>query len=370
MKVAFDVAQTCGQRAGCPWFADSLARGIAALGERDLELELLHHFGGWPNVSTESGTRIPGIASLLANLNETEAISFWKHVAAQGLPGSPEIVHSNCFNAPVIPGSKLIFTAYDLSFWLYPEFAHSATHVVCQRGILDALDRAAGIAFISEAGRNDFERLFPDWIKNNAVPTTVLYGASRFDTAPRRETADDAPWLCVGSIEPRKNHSALIDAYLAYRDLVSNPRRLVIAGGQGWSNEGIHDRIRNAANEGIEYLGYVPDEELPELYSGAFALVQPSWHEGFGLPVIEAMGFGTPVICSDIPTLREVAGDAAVFFPPGDPAMLAKAMARLDDDPNLAKQLSDKSAERSADFSWEKTARQAVAFYREILQLT
>ncbi|RME68224.1 MAG: glycosyltransferase family 1 protein, partial [Verrucomicrobia bacterium] len=178
----------------------------------------------------------------------------------------------------------------------------------------------------------------------------------------------DAPWLCVGSIEPRKNHAALLDAYLTYRGLVEEPRPLVIAGGRGWSSQAIHARFDALRDRGVRYLGYVPDEDLPDLYGRAFALIQPSWHEGFGLPVVEAMGFGTPVLCSDIPTLREVAAPAALFFPPHSPDHLAQLMARLEEDPALVSDLSRRSADRAGAFSWQKTAAAAVAFYRHICE--
>ncbi|MGH8020851.1 MAG: glycosyltransferase family 4 protein [Opitutaceae bacterium] len=367
LKVAFDVAQTCVERAGCSWYADSLAGALAE--EAKVDLQLLHHFGSWCNTSTENGTRIEGVPSPLQGMGEDDARRFWKKVETEGFPGGADVVHSNCFDAPAIPGSKLVFTIYDTSFWAHPAFATDATRIVCQRGVLDALDRAAGLVFISGASRDDFEEALPGWLEQSRRPHEILHGASRFPDAIRAESTTDAPWLCIGSIEPRKNHATLLRAYVEYRKSVSEPRRLIIAGSRGWNSEPVHERMAALGPErGVEYVGYVSEDRIRRFYMESFCLICPSWYEGFGLPVVEAFAFGLPVICSDIPSLREVGGPAPRYFPVSDAAALASVMKQMHLQNDIMKDASRLSAARHNLFSWQNTARTAFAFYKKLTE--
>jgi glycosyltransferase involved in cell wall biosynthesis len=366
VKVAFDVAQTCVERAGCSWYADALARALASV--PGVELTLLHHFGTWCNHATHGGTTIEGVSAPLRALDEDAARAFWSEVARGGLPGRPDVVHSNCFDAPALPGSRLVYTIHDVSFWTHPRFCTESTRLVCQRGMLDALERAAGLAFVSEATRDEFERVLPGWLETTRRPTAILPGASRHGGGLRDAAAERGPWLCIGSIEPRKNHATLLDAYEAYRKTVPAPRELVLVGSSGWHNEEIHARLRALGPEsGVRHVGYVDDLRLRELYASAFCLVCPSWYEGFGLPVVEAFAYGLPVVCSDIPSLREVGGDAPCFFTASDARSLSRTMVELDCDSRLSASAADRSRARHEVFAWRKTAERAVAFYRQLM---
>ncbi len=166
-------------------------------------------------------------------------------------------------------------------------------------------------------------------------------------------------WLYVGSIQPRKNLETLIEAFesLMQSGLLPAESKLVLAGPTGWYQE----RIRTAAAASavakqIVMPGYVESDDLSALMSGALAYILPSWYEGFGLPVLEAMACGTPVICSNVSSLPEVAGDAALLFDPGDAQALAAAMGRLWRDRALRRKLAELGQERAAGFSWERCA--------------
>lgn len=369
MKIGLDVAQTCVERAGCAWHADALARALIAEGlPRGHTFELYHHFGDWINHDPRGGTVVedPRVTRPLYGMAPPAARAFWAGIeSGEPLPGKPDVVLSFSYHAPRMPHTKLVYTVHDLVFWSHPGFATDTTRLLCQRELLQAVARAAGFLFVSEATHQEFDSLFPNWLESTQRPYALSPGASRFPRAAApRAWNDTAPWLIVGSVEPRKNHAAALDAFEAYLERSAYRRPLVIAGGRGWKSDALHDRIAALASRGapVRYLGYVSDRQLAELYAGAFALLAPSWHEGFGLPVVEAMGFGLPVLAADRTSLPEVGGSAGRYFPPDQPAVLAHLMLALETDPANHARLAATSLARSADFSWAATAKSVLEF--------
>ena len=172
--------------------------------------------------------------------------------------------------------------------------------------------------------------------------------------------------LSVGSLEPGKNRARLILAYARLRsEGLDCP--LVVVGQPAWHYQG--DRYVARAlqlDEHVRYLGYVPDEDLPALYSGATLLAFPSLYEGFGLPVLEAMACGTPVVTANVSALPEVAGDAALQVDPRNIDALAEAMGRLLSDDTLHADLRARGLERAKQFSWERTARETLSVYQAV----
>jgi len=316
MRIGFDVSQTCEPKTGCAWFADSLIKEIIQIGTND-EFILYHHFGSLINKSTTKGTRIvkENVHSPFINLSYTEAQRIWsdENKLYNNL-GEPDIVHANSFRCPKINGTKLVFTVYDMSFWDVPEFTTETNRTICQEGILDSLNNADAFIFISDSTRNEFESLLPGWLKENNKPWIKI------PVSPRRnifynklENFHNKPdklkhnkfWLAVGSIEPRKNYDNLLDALELYWEKSKNKIPLVIAGGTGWKSTYTLKRIYELEAKGlIVYLGYVDDELLSYLYKNALALIFPSFYEGYGLPVIEALVNGCPVILSNHSTLQ------------------------------------------------------------------
>ncbi len=365
MKIGLDVAQTSAQRAGCAWYADALARALVAIGRpQGHEFILYHQFGDWINGEPGHGTYLTGqgIEMPLLHTLPVPARTLWRAIEAgtAELPGAPDVVIAASFHAPRTPGAKLIYVVHDLVFWTHPQFATDATRLVCQRELGQALGRAAAFLFVSESTRADFETLFPGWLESSGTPHAIASGASRWtnveDPAPRDA---DAPWLMVGSIEPRKNHLAALDAYELYHAAGAQPRPLHLVGGHGWKSADVHARIAALAARGmpVEYRGYLDDRALRDAYRTAFALLQPSWHEGFGLPVLEAFSQGLPVVASDAASLPEVAGGAAMLCPPENPPAWAQAMLKLDADPALHQERATAGLKRAAAYSWTQTAQ-------------
>jgi alpha-1,3-rhamnosyl/mannosyltransferase len=173
--------------------------------------------------------------------------------------------------------------------------------------------------------------------------------------------------LFVGNVEPRKNLRALVEAYGRMRQATPLSPRLAIAGGAGWKNQEIHQAAATSpVAADIRFLGHVSDADLPSLVSGALAFVYPSLYEGFGLPPLEAMACGTPVITSNRSSLPEVVGDAALVVDPDDRMELADAMARLVSDARLREHLRARGLERAQGFSWDETARRTIEVYEDV----
>jgi alpha-1,3-rhamnosyl/mannosyltransferase len=167
--------------------------------------------------------------------------------------------------------------------------------------------------------------------------------------------------LHVGTLEPRKNILALLEAWRLLRGRLKGAPSLVLCGRLGWKSERIRAAVHTACREGwLVHLGYVRDVELSALYRGASIVVFPSLYEGFGLPAVEAHQAGAPLVCSDIPALREVAGDAALFAPADRPSQLAAAIERVLTDEELRKGLVERGRQRSAQLSWQRAAERTA----------
>ncbi|MGB6001894.1 MAG: glycosyltransferase family 1 protein, partial [Thermoanaerobaculia bacterium] len=172
--------------------------------------------------------------------------------------------------------------------------------------------------------------------------------------------------LHVGTLEPRKNIVGLLAAWRLVRQQLAEPPALVLSGRFGWKSREIQREIRLAEREGwLQHLGYVTEDELATLYREAALVVLPSLYEGFGLPAIEAMFADTPLVCSDIEVLREVAGDAALYAPADRPDLLAERVIELLTDPALAKSLVRKGGERRGHFSWQQASSQTLEVWVE-----
>lgn len=374
LRIGFDVAQTCQERAGCAWYADSLAHALVAAAPEN-EYFLYHHFGQWFNPGTEAGTRIdaPQVQEPFRALSADEAAVFWRRIGSgeSPLPGAPDIVHANSYQAPPVGDARLVFTVYDVAYWMHPEFTTDGNRLHCQEGVFAALARADGFLFISESSHREFSQILPGWLERHGKPWAVTHLGPRerpsvVGSTPSTRNGDDY-WLAVGTLEPRKNYETLLDALDLYWARSPRPLPLRIAGGGGWKSDVLKSHLATLEAQGrLQRLGYVSDAELTRLYAGTQALLFPSWHEGFGLPVLEAMSHGAPVICSDRASLPEVGGDAAVYVDPASAESICRAMLALESDPGQRTRMVEAGHRQAARFSWEKTARETLDFYRRV----
>ncbi len=257
---------------------------------------------------------------------------------------------------------RMTATVHDLTCWLLPEL-HTAGNVRADRSFADHVwKKASGLIAVSENSKQDAVRILgiaPEKIQ-------VIYsGVSQeyFDAKPK---VSGRPYvLFVGTIEPRKNVDALLDAWHLLRADVRAEYDLVIAGATGWASERTVARL-NSGMEGIRYLGYVAEAELPGLTAGATAFVYPSLYEGFGFPVAQAMACGVPVITSNNSCLPEIAGEGAIFVDARSAVETAAAMERVLTTSELRGRLAEAGRKRAQRYRWEECARRSLDFFRGV----
>jgi glycosyltransferase involved in cell wall biosynthesis len=280
----------------------------------------------------------------------------------------PDLLFVPAHVLPIVHPHRSVVTVHDLGYLYYPQ-----AHRLLDRLYLDLSTRynaraASHLIADSSATKRDLIERYgtaPDKI-------TVVYPG--YDNTAFRPVRDEEAIkavktkyniagdyiLFVGTLQPRKNLTRLIEAFSNPQYPISNIQ-LLISGKKGWLYEAIFQRVEELELAGrVVFTGYVPEAELPALLSGARLFILPSLYEGFGLPVLEAMACGTPVVCSNVSSLPEVAGDAAVLVDPLDVEGLAAAMERVLGDEELRAELIERGFEQARKFSWEKCARETL----------
>ncbi len=313
--------------------------------------------------------RLACLASQLLRRPWLEPVVF---PAAAGDRRPPALYHATEHLLPYFRGPTVL-TVHDLIFERYPQHHTWRNRLFLQLGMRLFVAAAGAIIAVSRHTQRDVLALYAA----PAEKVHVIYEGidTRFKPAAAdavQHTVDryspGRPYLLmVGTLEPRKNHAGAMRALARLKGL-GYPHRLLIVGGHGWLFEPITALVRQLGlRDDVTFAGFVPDADLPALYSGAACLLQPSLYEGFGFPVLEAMACGAPVICSDASSLPEVAGDAALLVKPDDDAMLAAAIQRVADSPELAAHLRAAGAARAAAFRWETCAAETAALYAQVV---
>lgn len=284
-----------------------------------------------------------------------------------------DIVHFTNGMVPLAAPVPTVVTIHDMSLTMYPRY-HPPRRVLLNRPLVDlAARRADAIITVSESAKRDIIRLYGldplrvHVIHEAAAPTFQPVGSpSALARARQRYQLSDRFILYVGTIEPRKNLPRLIEGFADRRRTGELPHQLVCVGPYGWLSRDIADLIeRFGIERAIQFTGYVPFEDLPALYTLAEMFVFPSMYEGFGLPVIEAMACGTPVITGHVAALAEVGGGAVEQVDRLDSQSLGAAMVRLAGQPRRRAELSVLGRQRAQTFSWERAARETLKVYRQ-----
>ncbi|MBU1157056.1 MAG: glycosyltransferase family 4 protein [Proteobacteria bacterium] len=289
----------------------------------------------------------------------------------------PTVTHSTNLAGPRLTHGKLVVTVHDLSFCRQPQWHKADNNEFSLRALNNAVANADLLIAPSTFTAEELVELYPATQgRVRVVPEAVLpvYRPAT-DPAPMRAVLErhglERPYLLfVGTLEPRKN---LVRLLAAYERLVAGGQDefdLVLAGGTGWKAGPIEEALSHSpVRERIRRLGYVPGPDLPALYQGAWALVYPSLYEGFGLPVLEALACGVPVVTSAAASLPEVGGDAALYLDPEDPEQLLDTLERITGQPGLREDLAAKASAQAGRFSQEAMGRAALAVYREAAKL-
>lgn len=283
------------------------------------------------------------------------------------------LYHSPYYLMPYLPGVPTVLTCYDLIPLIHPRYFTAAQRLVFRAAHLMAAHTAAVVLAISQATRADLLRyLRLPAGKVVAIPLaaearfTPSSGAGRPPANARGSTLPERYVLYLGSNKPHKNLVRLVDAWQRVcRSAVADLGVILVVAGS-WDTRYPEARRRVeelGLGDRVAFLPDVPEADLPDLYRGALLFVFPSLYEGFGLPVLEAMACGTPVVSANTSSLPEVVGDAALLADPLDVEALAGAMSKVLADDVLRQELRSRGLAQAARFSWERTARETLAAY-------
>jgi glycosyltransferase involved in cell wall biosynthesis len=410
LRVAIDCTAAVRQGAGIGRYTRELVRGLLAptshplhplsqwergTGGEGIDYILLAATGGLP----DARRRILGTEPPTSNLQPPTSTTRWRPVPvtdrflniiwhrlrlplpAELLTGPVDVFHSPDFTLPPLARARSLLTVHDLSFLRHPESAHPAQRAYLVQAVPRSVARADHVLADSQNTKTDLVELL------GVPPTrvTVVYPGiePRFQrmTDPEllagvraRYHLPDRFILHVGTLQPRKNLVRLIEAFHQLIGTTTEGRRLksetshlklVLVGEKGWLYQEIFNAVqRPGLAENVMFLGFVDDADLPAIYSLAELFVFPSLYEGFGLPVLEAMACGCPVVCSNASSLPEVAGDAALLVPPTDVDALTDAMAQVPGDAALRSRLIEAGYAQASRFTWEAAARQTRELYQ------
>ena len=323
-------------------------------------------------VGAENPHRFPGITMQPSRLNTESSIRriLWEQAVQPLRLGPFDLYHALAFVSPLLLYRPSVVTVYDLSFVHYPQVLSTARRLYLRLFTALSCKRARRVIAISQSTAHDLHATFN--IPLDRIDVAVPgYDHRRLLPLPHEaveafRVKSGLParfWLFLGTLEPRKNLTTLLDAYAT---LPTNERLpLVLAGGKGWDYAAIFERVaRHGLEDTVHFPGFITAEDLPLWYNSAELLVYPSIYEGFGLPVLEAMACGTPVIVSDASSLPEVVGDGGIQVPPLGVDAWATALRSAYRDADWRQQASEAGIKHAAGFTWSQTAQQTVTSYR------
>ena len=376
MRVCWDVSAAAHGRAGLGRYMRELATAMLACDDRN-------EYVAFYNRSDEA--RLPTPLDGLARIPVEQGDKPWRlrtalsHVlnrSQDSLFSGIDLFHATDNLLPFLTGIPSVFTLHDLVFRFYPETVSGPNRWFLKMMTGRFLRASDAVIAVSERTKRDAQLLYG--IPNSRISVIHEGVHSRFrpagqDEIERVKHRYDLParyLLFVGTIEPRKNLSTLLEAMTALKrqeaDGTVEPiaPKLVVVGKTGWLSDGFFRRIHELdLDREVVLPGFVPDEDLPAVYSGAECFVFPSLYEGFGLPVLEAMACGAPVICSNTSSLPEIAGDAALLFDPGNPAEVRDAIVRVRSESSLRGELIGLGLRQAARFTWRDAAERTLEVY-------
>ena len=375
MLIGLDAIPLTLPRAGVGHYTFELARALALASPPD-EFELVYPSSRPPVELREKESLPPNLREARVRIGALGR-RWWsaglpRYAGRRGL----RLFHGTNYDVPLWGGAARVLTVHDLSQLVHPE-THERRGVRRARLRLPLMARAADAVVVpTDAVRREVCEL----LKAPAEKVFAVHEAARACFKPQEPAESEAALralgvngeflLTVGTVEPRKNLAALLTAFdEVLRERPASTLKLVVAGGRGWLSEPLFEAIeRSPARGRVVLTGYVTDEHLRALYSSCRVFAYPTIYEGFGLPPLEAMSCGAPVVAGRTPAVEEVTGGAARLFDPRDARALARELLRLLDDEGARRSLSEAGLRRAAHFSWERTARATLDVYGEALK--
>jgi glycosyltransferase involved in cell wall biosynthesis len=372
MRVCIDLTPSVQSQAGLGRYAAELTRALITTRPPDEHIELFYtdprRRQPPPPLDQLPGRRL---SSSSKSWRFSVLLAYLFHHSQDAMIESPDVFYATDHLLPYLTYSRAVFTLGDVTFVSHAQTHSRLNRIYLQLMMPHFLRQADAVIAISRCTLREASQLYSSAAAKGqviypavsahfrpiAAPSTLKAIRSRYGLPPKF-------LLFVGTIEPRKNLTTLFEAFKATQ--VSDVK-LVIAGKRGWLYDETFARLRELGLEQrAVFTGFVPDEDLPALYTMAEAFVFPSLYEGFGLPVLEAMACGAPVLCSNTSSLPEVAGDAALLISPGDVRDWAQAIEQITRDATLRADLRQRGLRQAQHFSWEETARQTRQVYRDV----
>ncbi|MGC8786841.1 MAG: glycosyltransferase family 4 protein [Anaerolineae bacterium] len=387
MRIGIDYTSAVHQGAGIGRYTRQLVTALLELDQQNEYVLLVAGRARTPKVESISPTaavpllnrkNYPNLRVIMLPLSERFWAILWHrlHVPlwVELFTGKLDVFHSPDFALSPVYKARTIVTVHDLSFLRVPQCSYPALQAYLRRVVPASVCRAGMVLADSECTKSDVIEL----LGVEATRVKVIYAGvgqefhrvedvERLAAVRTRYRLPARFMLGLGTLQPRKNFERLIEAYTLMRQRIDAETKLVIAGSLGWMYEGIFEKARELGlQEAVCFPGYIADEDLPALYSMADLFVFPSLYEGFGLPPLEAMACGTPVITSNVSSLPEVVGDAAWMVDPLDVRALADAMQRVLSDAALRRQMIARGLLQARRFTWEQAARQLRDVYEQV----
>jgi len=354
MKIAFDGTVLQGRKSGVGYYTQELLRAMLDV-DREHQFVLFSHQPVQLEFQPAKG-----------KLGMTHAFrcpvrAFYLHALLPRVLDriQPDLCHYTNFLAPISDRRPYVVTIHDMGMEAL-RHCHPITKRVYTRQLVPYVARKARLVITnSEYSKWDIVRWLA--ISEDRIRVTPLAPSPEFAPVP---VAPARPYfLYVGNLEPRKNLERLLEAFA---QMPRKEHELIIAGNRWYGGNAVREKARALGLNGrVKFIGYVPRADLPALYSGAAAFVYPSLLEGFGLPVVEAMACGAPVITSNTSAMKEIADGAALLVDPKNVRNMTEALTRLAENDSERAELSRRGLARSAEFSWEKTARLTLDAYSE-----
>lgn len=287
-----------------------------------------------------------------------------------------DITHFFNYIVPPSVHGKTVVTVHDMVYKAYPETVRGRTKMMLITGLKKSMKRADIIVTDSQFSKSEIIKYFPQY----AEKIRVVYcgvdlerfkpcnDSERISAVKKSLGIEGDYFLYVGTIEPRKNLERLISAYHIIKQRMNDAPKLVLAGAKGWLYDSIFQRVTDLKlTDSVIFTKYVPAADMTPLMCGATAFVFPSLYEGFGMPPLEAMACGVPVLTSDAASLPEVVGDCGVICSAMSEESIADGMQKLCTDDSLRKDLSVRGLDRARGFTWDHSAETLHKIYKEIL---
>ncbi len=374
MAIYLDISAAVHGRAGLGRYAESLAQTLLAREPGRFAL----FYNRTPSTHLPPGLNEVPIRTVRAGYKPWRMavwLGQWAHLGFDRLLPGAELFHATEHLLMPLRHTPSVLTIHDLVFRLFPHYHKPLNYAFLNLAMPLFIRRADHLIAVSHSTRQDLVRLYdvdPDKI-------TVIYEAAdpRFRPQPieeirhvqRKYSLPERFILSLGTLEPRKNYQRLVEALALLRQKPgAEGWRLVIVGGKGWLYGPFFRRLEELGLEHeVILLGHVPNEDLPALYSAATLFVFPSLYEGFGLPPLEAMACGTPVVCSRASSLPEVGGRAARYVNPTSTEEIAQAIHEVLVDEVLQEEMRERGVEQAKRFSWERAAQETMALYHFLM---